>query len=107
MSVYNYTVHHSVISCRVEEADLERLFKDKERLDREAFTRIALEFSVNGQDEGTYSAIVHESSGMFYLDAVYRQQDIKNRARIDISLAGRFSKVTYFFLKATIMISIL
>ena len=73
----------------MKENDVEQLFKGKERLGKETFTRITLEFIVEGRNEGTYSAIVHENVGMFYLDAVYRQQDIKNRARIDITLVGR------------------
>ena len=77
---------------RVEESDVERLFKDRERLGKETLTRISLEFTVEGQDEGTYSANVHATTGLFYLDAVYRQQDVKNRARIDITLVGRLVK---------------
>ena len=82
---------------RVKENDVKRLFEGKERLGKEAFTRITLEYDVEGRDEGTYSAIVHENVGMFYLDAVYRQQDIKNRARIDITLVGRLVKCFFCY----------
>ena len=59
---------------------------------KEVLTRITLKFIVEGQDEGTYSAVIatYESSEMFYLDAVYRDQPIENKARIDCVLPGRF-----------------
>ena len=78
--------------CRVDESDVEQLFKDKEKLGKEAITRITLKFIVEGKNEGIYSAVIatYESSEMFYLDAVYREPAIEKRARISIALPGRF-----------------
>ena len=56
-----------------------------------------------GQDEGNYIAVVHEHHGTFYLDAVYREPKINNRARFDIALPGRLAKLEYhsqYFLTA-------
>ncbi len=74
---------------RVEEADVEQLFIGRKLLCKE-LTRITLKFRVKGKDEGTYSAAIatYEDDDVFYLDAVYRDTDTKNKARLNIALPG-------------------
>lgn len=72
---------------RIDEQDLGKLFKERQQLGRED-TRITLKFMVEGRGAGTYSAVVSNigDGDRFYLDAVYRQRDQGNSARIDIAL---------------------
>ncbi len=74
--------------CSVKEADVEQLFVDKELLGKE-LTRITLSFVVKGQDEGTYSAHITSNEDGFRVDAVYRETNIENKAKLDIALPGR------------------
>ncbi|XP_064388611.1 uncharacterized protein LOC135336680 [Halichondria panicea] len=77
-------------STEVEEADVEQLFTGREQLGKE-ITRITLKFRVEGQDEGVYSAVIstYEDGDMIYLDAVYRDTDTKNKARLNVALPGQ------------------
>ena len=79
------------LSNRVEESDIERAFRDREKLVKNAFTSITLKFTVKGEGEGDYSAVIanYGENKVFYLDAVYRRTKAENRARINISLPGR------------------
>ena len=74
---------------RVEDADVGQLFTGMEQLGKEV-TRITLKFKVEGQDEGIYSAVIstYEDGDMFCLDAVYRDTDTKNKARLNFALPG-------------------
>ncbi len=74
---------------RVEEADVGQLFVGREQLGKEV-TKISVKFKVEGQHEGRYSAVIatYEDGDMFYLDAVYREPAIENRARLSIALPG-------------------
>ncbi len=74
----------------MEEADVEQLFTGREQLGKE-ITRITLKFRVEGQDEGVYSAVIstYEDGDMIYLDAVYRDTDTKNKARLNVALPGQ------------------
>ena len=72
----------------MEEADVKRLFIDKEVLGKK-LTRITLTFVVEGQDEGRYSAHITSNEDDFRVDAVYRETQIKNKAKLDIALPGR------------------
>ena len=76
---------------RVEESDIERAFKDREKLVSNAFTSITLKFTVTGEGEGSYSAVVanYGDNEVFYIDAVYRLTATENRARINVALPGR------------------
>ncbi len=49
-----------------------------------------LSFVVEGQDEGTYMAVIasYANGDVFYLDAVYRKTDIDKKARLNIALPG-------------------
>ncbi|XP_064387766.1 uncharacterized protein LOC135335953 isoform X2 [Halichondria panicea] len=75
-------------NTQVEEADVKRLFIDKEVLGKK-LTRITLTFVVEGQDEGRYSAHITSNEDDFRVDAVYRETQIKNKAKLDIALPGR------------------
>ncbi len=72
----------------MKEADVEQLFVGKELLGKE-LTRITLSFVVEGQDEGTYSAHIASYEDGFRVDAVYRETNLKNKAKLDIALPGR------------------
>ena len=79
------------LSYRVEESDIEQAFKDREKLIKNAFTSITVKFTVNGEGEGDYSAVIanYGDNKVFYLDAVYRRTKAENRVRINIALPGR------------------
>ena len=80
---FSYIYLHSV-----EEADVELLFAGRELLGKE-ITRIKLNFKVYGQDEGKYAAVIAAyEDGEFYLDAVYRETEVKNTTRLNIALPG-------------------
>ena len=94
----NYTANnnYSMLSFySVNEGDIEQLFRGRQQLGKTC-TSITLKFSVEGLDEGNYSALiaVHEND-QFYLDAVYRETARENKARIDIALAGRYNHILY------------
>ncbi|XP_064388179.1 uncharacterized protein LOC135336331 isoform X2 [Halichondria panicea] len=76
-------------NTEVEDADVGQLFTGMEQLGKEV-TRITLKFKVEGQDEGIYSAVIstYEDGDMFCLDAVYRDTDTKNKARLNFALPG-------------------
>ena len=85
----------------VDECDIEQLFSGRQQLGKTS-TSITLKFTVEGQDEGNYSALiaVHECD-QFYLDAVYRESAGESRARIDIALAGRYNIYRYYHILIT------
>ena len=65
------------------------MFTGREQLGKEV-TRVTLNFVVEGQDEGRYSAVIatYGDGDVFYLDAVYRKTAIDKRARLNIALPG-------------------
>ncbi len=75
---------------RVEEADVEQLFVEREQLGKEV-TKISVTFVVDGQDNEIYSAAIsaNEKGNEFCLDAVYRKQPVEKRARLSIALPGQ------------------
>ncbi len=82
--VYFYTLH----VLRVEEVDVGQLLVGKEQLGKE-ITEICVKFKVEGQHEGRYTAVIATyDDDMFSLDAVYRDTDTKNKARLSIALPG-------------------
>ena len=73
---------------RVEEVDVRKLLVGKEQLGKE-ITEICVKFKVEGQHEGRYTAVIATyDDDMFSLDAVYRDTDTKNKARLSIALPG-------------------
>ncbi len=73
----------------MEEADVRQLFSQREQLGNE-ITGITLKYRVEGQDKGIYSAVIsiYEDGDVFYLDVVYRETDIMNKARLNFALPG-------------------
>ncbi len=73
----------------MEEADVRQLFSQREQLGNE-ITGITLKYRVEGQNEGTYSAVIsiYEDGDVFYLDVVYSETDAKNKARLNFALPG-------------------
>ena len=73
----------------MEDADVRQLFTLRQQLGNE-ITRITLKYRVQGQDKGIYSAVIstYEDGDVFYLDAVYRETDTKNKARLNFALPG-------------------
>ncbi len=78
-------------ACRVEEADVDRLFADRKLFERGIVTRITLTFIVDGQNSGTYSAVIaaRDNEEMFSLDAVCRNDAPHEQARLNVSMPGR------------------
>ena len=75
---------------RVEEKDLRSLFEGRECISEHPIARATVKFSVQGQDEGNYRAVISEQSdGTFSLDAVYRESAIDNKTRLNIVFPGR------------------
>ncbi len=54
-------------------------------------TRIKLNFIVEGQNAGTYSAIIatYDDEEMFCLDTVYRLPAVDKRVRFNVVMPGR------------------
>ncbi|XP_064387648.1 uncharacterized protein LOC135335895 isoform X2 [Halichondria panicea] len=83
------SLRKAAFNTQVEEADVGQLFVGREQLGKEV-TEISVKFKVEGQHEGRYSAVIatYEDGDVFYLDAVYREPAIENRARLSIALPG-------------------
>lgn len=81
-----------LFTCRVEEPDVDRLFKDRALVTGNV-TRITLKFIVNGQNAGIYSAVIatYDDEEMFCLDTVFRDPKIDKKARLNVSMPGRYN----------------
>ena len=61
----------------------------REKLGKSDFHSITIKFTIEGQGEGDYSAVIANYGNNFYPDAVYRLTATENRVRINIALPGR------------------
>ncbi len=77
----------------MEDSDVDRLltFAGEKLLGKGPITRMTLKFNVEGKNVGNYSAVIasYDNEEMFYLDALFRQPDTENRARLSVAMPGR------------------
>ncbi len=75
----------------MKDCDVERLVHGRRLLYEGKVTRIKLNFIVEGQNSGTYSAIIatYDDEEMFCLDTVYRLPAVDKQVRFNVSMPGR------------------